>query len=137
MIEGVIYKKLADSAEVTAIVAGRIHHELKPQDEREPSIVIGGADLDWKHTHGGSAGWARGVLRINAFADDKTTAANLAALCRAAVDNVRGATINGVKVGRFEVVRVAEIPRDPQRAKQRPVYGQLIDCDFVITETVT
>ncbi|MEM1355431.1 MAG: DUF3168 domain-containing protein [Planctomycetota bacterium] len=134
MIEGVVYNWLSGASAVTNVVADRIHHEQKPQDEREASIVIGEADIEPIHSHVGDAGWSRGRLRINVFADDKAMANSLANACRAVVDNQRGVTVNSVKVGRFEVVRVASIPREPQPGKQRQVFGYLLDCDFITIE---
>jgi predicted Zn-dependent protease len=135
------YALLTGVAGVTAIVgtgdSTRIHYGQRPQQEREPGIVLQLVVENYPGHHmEGPSGVVQGIVRLNCFGREYTEAADLADTVRAAIDGHTGVVSAGAsdwKFARIIVQTSGEIPRDIPAGQAGPnVFGVYIDADFML-----
>ena len=109
-----IYYLLSNATDVTDICGTRIFPEVAEQESATPLVVYEIINVDPDDTNDGPAKLDEVTVDVVCYADTYDVAADLASVCRVALDRVRG-TYNGVNVEsiQFQTVdsQVIDSPR--------------------------
>lgn len=131
MIEPAIRTILAGNAAVTAVVADRIWHGNRPQDERRPGIVLSLISATHPQTLDDHGGYSTGTVQADVLAPSYREAKELAAKVRAALDQYSG-TVAGADIDWLIIEDESDIPTVPLEGKAVPTAGVSLEVSFMV-----
>jgi hypothetical protein len=110
-----IYYLLSNSTGVTDICGTRIFPEVAEQESATPLVVYEIINVDPDDTNDGPAKLDEVTVDVVCYADTYDVAADLASVCRVALDRVRG-TYNGVNIQSIQFTTVdSQVIDSPRR----------------------
>jgi hypothetical protein len=110
-----IYYLLSNATDVTDICGTRIFPEVAEQESATPLVVYEIINVDPDDTNDGPAKLDEVTVDVVCYADTYDVAADLASVCRVALDRVRG-TYNGVNVESIQFTTVdSQVIDSPRR----------------------
>lgn len=133
MIEQSMFSLLSTTPAITAIANDRVFFNVRPQDERRPSLVLTRVGTQYFRTFKTVSGSIKGSIQIDALASTYRVAKELAK----AVRNLLDGYVGYVTDTRFRWIQVddeTDIPTVPLVGKAEPTYGVSLDVRFMADE---
>jgi hypothetical protein len=133
MIENAIHNLLSTTPLVTAIASDRVYFNLRPQNERRPSLVLTRTGTRFFRAFRSIARTAGGSMQIDALAPTYPAAKALARAVRDVLDGFKGQSTDTL----FKWIKVedeSDIPTTPLVGKAEPTYGVSLDIQFMAVE---
>jgi hypothetical protein len=129
MVEAAFRVLLITDPAVSGVVADRVYHNIRPMDERRPSIVLQRVSTFFARTFGGSSNLTKGRMQATCLAESYESVKDLAAKVYKRLDNFSG-KVEGVKFVVCEAEDQRDVPAAPLVGKTTPLYGVSIDFRF-------
>jgi hypothetical protein len=133
MIEQGFYSLLSTTPAVTAIAGDRVYFNVRPQNERRPSVVLTRVSTGFFRTFKSRAEKVRGAMQVDCLAPTYRTAKELARAVRGVLDGFKG----NAGDTRFRWVQIddeSDIPTVPLEGKAEPTFGVSLDVRFMADE---
>jgi hypothetical protein len=134
VIDVAFLQLLSSDDEVEAIADGRVYFDVRPQNERQPSIVLNLISATPGMTFKGRGGYVNGRMQVNCSAPTKSQAKSLAQAARDALDGYVGTTdgtmFSYILTQNFRDIPVVVLPGAATPAS----YGVSIDALFMAAE---
>ncbi len=120
---------------IAELVGTRVTIDYRPQDTNDPAIVVMRIDGGHEHMLTGSAGWARPMFHVMAFADSAVKANKLRDRMRTALNGFSGV----VGETNFGAILIDDEDHDyipPIDANDRGTYSRLLVCNVIHAEYI-
>jgi hypothetical protein len=130
VIEPAFRVLLLNDTAINTAVGGRIFHNIRPQDERRPSLVLTRVSTFFARRFGSGVTATRGRMQIDCSAEDYRTVKELAQKVRKRVDGFVG-TLEGIRLHLTEVEDEADVPSAPLVGNATPLFVVRIDARFL------
>src|SRR5688500_14967470 len=130
MIEQSFYSLLSTTPAVTTIAGDRVFFNIRPQNERRPSLVLTRVSTVYFRTFKTTSGSVKGSMQIDALAPSYRVAKELAKAVRDVLDNFVG-TVTTTRFRWMQIEDEADIPTVPLEGKAEPTFGVSIDVRFM------
>lgn len=134
MIEVAFRQLLIADADVAPLVTDRVWFNTRPQDVRDPGIVLSLVSNTPAQTLTGFAGYSNGRMQLNCLAPTYPQAKQLAAVVRDALDGYSGVQ-DSTTIARLTISGMRDLPVLPLVGSGQPAtFAVSIDCLFLIKE---
>lgn len=134
MIEVAFRKLLLAAQPVADLVADRVYFNLRPQDERRPSVVLTVVSAIPGATFKGRGGYVNGRMQVNALAPTYPQAKQLAQAARDALDGYTG-TQDATVICYLMSENARDIPVMPLTGSaNQATFGVSVDVKFMVKE---
>jgi hypothetical protein len=126
---------LVTNPAVAAIVGDRVYHNVRPANERRPSIVLARISTFFARRFGGDFGFTKGRIQVDCLAESYQTAKELAAAAKARLDQYKSRQpVEGVRFIYIEVEDERDLSAAPLQGQASPLFGVSVDTRFLFEE---
>ena len=130
MVEPAFRLMLTGDTAINAVVQDRVYHNVRPADERRPSLVLTRVSTFFARRFGGDSGAVKGRMQIDVLGESYQTVKLLAEKVRNRIDGFTG-TIGGTRFHFCEIEDERDTPSAPLAGRATPLYAVSIDARFL------
>jgi hypothetical protein len=133
VIENAVHNLLSTTPLVTTIANDRVFFNVRPQNERRPSIVLTRTGTGFFRSMKKTAATVKGSMQIDVLAPTYPVAKQLARAVRNVLNGFKGQSTDTL----FKWIQIddeSDIPTTPLVGKAEPTFGVSLDISFMAVE---
>lgn len=130
MLEPAFRILLVNDPTIAPIVGDRVYMNVRPADERRPSLVLTRVSTFFARRFGGDSSATKGRMQVDIFGESYQEVKELADKVRNRLDGFTG-TVAGTRFLYCEIEDERDLPAAPLAGRSTPLFAVSIDVRFL------